>query len=81
MSQNAHPGTRGAELHTHEYAHSQTSRDGPWIEPSEMLRAGSNGKEGLNCGVVKHLSASDGALDRLNLIPCHYRITLTAATV
>lgn len=38
-------------------------------------------KEGLNDGVVKHLSASDRALDRLNLIPCHYRITLTATIV
>lgn len=57
------------------------SSDGPWIEPSEAVGAEWSGKEGLNYGVVKHLSASDRALDRLNLIPCHYRITLTADTV
>lgn len=38
-----------------------------------------SGKEGLNDGVVKHLSASDRALDIPDRIPCHYRITLTAA--
>lgn len=65
--------------HHHHRGLDLSSWGSPWVQPSETMGAGWSWKEGLNDDVVKHLSASDRALDRLNLIPYHYRITLTAA--